>query len=321
MAPVRRAVIDIGTNSVKLLVADVSNRAVDPIFETSEQTRLGRGFYETHQLLPEAIARTADAVERFANEAQQHGAEAIRVIATSAARDAVNRDELVRAVENKSGTQVEIISGEQEADLAFAGVLTDSRFAGHPVLILDVGGGSTEFILGQASVKYFRESFRLGSVRLLEQMAPSDPPTAGDWEHCERWLRDFLAQEIRPALGPALEPFRHASACLVGTGGAASLLACMQLKLPYFDRQRIESIRLSQAEVLEHRRRLWSVSLEERKRIVGLPPNRADVILTGVAILAMVTLELQFKELLVSTRGLRFGALVSRAADDVTNGR
>src|SRR5438067_2450389 len=137
---VRRAVIDVGTNSVKLLVAEVSGRRVEPLIERSEQSRLGRGFYQNRRLQPAAIRDTALAVAGFAAEAAESGAVATRVIATSAARDAVNQQELIAAIQTASGLPVEIISGEQEADWAFRGVISDTVFAGHPLLIVDVGG-------------------------------------------------------------------------------------------------------------------------------------------------------------------------------------
>ena len=128
MSFVRRAVIDVGTNSVKLLVADVAGREVSPLREESKQTRLGRGFFETHRLQPEPLGRTALAVARFADQARSMKAESIRVIATSAAREASNAGELIAAIGSASGLAVEIISGEQEADWAFAGVLTDPNW-------------------------------------------------------------------------------------------------------------------------------------------------------------------------------------------------
>ena len=126
----RRAVIDVGTNSVKLLVAQVAGRRVDPLIEQSEQTRLGSGFYETHRLQPAAIAQTARAVAGFARTAAEWSAVSTRVIATSAARDALNQGELLEAIRTTSGLAVEVISGEQEADWAFRGVATTLHFVG-----------------------------------------------------------------------------------------------------------------------------------------------------------------------------------------------
>src|SRR5262249_39196632 len=159
MDSARRAVIDVGTNSVKLLVADVSGREVQPVWEESKQTRLGRGFYETHRLQPEAIDATGKAVAQFAETARKYQVNSIRVIGTSAARDAVNSEELGSAIEKASGWKMEIISGEQEAEWVFQGVTTDPSLAHEPLLLLDVGGGSSEFILGQGEQKHFSRSF------------------------------------------------------------------------------------------------------------------------------------------------------------------
>ena len=180
MQPIRRAVIDVGTNSIKLLVADVSGRDVRPVHEESCQTRLGRGFYETRRLQPDAIAHTAQAVWEFASIAREKNAAAIRVIATSAARDAMNSCDLTSAIQRASDLKVEIISGEQEAEWVFQGVTTDAELAKTPLLLLDVGGGSTEFILGRGEHKHFAHSFPLGTVRLLEKFPHSDPPTRGN---------------------------------------------------------------------------------------------------------------------------------------------
>src|ERR1051326_2535370 len=127
MHPVRRAVVDVGTNSIKLLVADVSGREVQPVREESKQTRLGRGFYETHRLQPEAIEATAKTIAEFSETAKKNQAVSIRVIATSAARDAVNSDELGWAIETASGLKMEIISGEEEAALVFRGRSEERR--------------------------------------------------------------------------------------------------------------------------------------------------------------------------------------------------
>src|SRR5438477_7420024 len=197
MGPVRRAVIDVGTNSIKLLVAEVSGHEVIPLVEESKQTRLGRGFYETHRLQPEAIASTARAVAKFAEMARQREVSPIRVIATSAARDAVNAAELASAIEAASGLKMEIISGEQEADWVFQGVTTDPRFARERLLLLDVGGGSTEFILGWDGQKHFSQSFPLGTVRLMEKIPHSDPPTMDELQGCRQWLKDFLNSQVR----------------------------------------------------------------------------------------------------------------------------
>lgn len=309
MAFVRRAVIDVGTNSVKLLVADVSGRLVRPVHEESRQTRLGRGFYQTHRLQPESIAHTAASVWEFAEVARERNAESIRVIATSAARDAVNPTDLTLAIERACGLKTEIISGAKEADLAFQGVSTDEELARQPLLLLDVGGGSTEFILGHGRKKTFAHSFPIGTVRLLEKFPHGDPPTVAEQSDCACWLQHFLQHEIRPQLEPSLKT-EPGEIRLVGTGGTATLLARIENKLDHFDRETIESTILTLQQIAAYRKKLWKLPVAERKEIPGLPKQRADVILTGVLIYETFMQEFGFKQLRVSTRGLRFAAVM-----------
>lgn len=313
MVTPRRAVIDIGTNSIKLLVGDVSDGIVRPVDERSEQTRLGAGFYETHVLQPITIARTATAVAKFVAQARELDATAIRVIATSAARDAKNPGDLVEAVRRASGLRIEIISGEQEAEWVYRGVTSDERFHGRPLLILDVGGGSTEFILGDQEHHRFRQSFPLGSVRLLEKLRPHDPPSIQDVAGCRDWLQKFLKHQIGPAMESALTDAVRRQVLLVGTGGTTTILARMEKRLAHFTREDIDGTCLAHPRVLEFMVHLWSLPLAERKKIPGLPGNRADVIIMGVAIYEAVMQHFHIDALHISTRGLRFGALLDSA--------
>ncbi len=306
---VRRAVIDIGTNSVKLLVADVDGTLVVPVFEESEQTRLGQGFYETQRLQPDVIAHTADAVAQFAGIARIRNAASLRVIATSAARDAQNQQELLDAIKQASGLEVDIISGQQEADLVYQGVRSDLKLAGRRLLILDVGGGSSEFMLGQGEHPEFSRSFALGSVRLLELMRPSDPPTPAELDRCRDYLRRFFMEQIRQPLTDALASGREHTT-LIGTGGAATILARMEYALDKYHRQEIEGAHIPLESIQGWMKKLWSMPLAERKKITGLPKKRADVILTGMAIYETVLEEFGFAELRASTRGLRFAAVM-----------
>jgi exopolyphosphatase/guanosine-5'-triphosphate,3'-diphosphate pyrophosphatase len=315
METTRRAVIDVGTNSIKLLIADVSGGTVTPVVEDSEQTRLGAGFFETSRLQPQAVAHSAEAVATFAAKARELGAISARVIATSAARDAVNPEDLTSAIERASGLRVEIISGEQEADWAFQGVTTDARLAQVPLLLMDLGGGSTEFILGEGRAKSFRKSYRLGTVRLLEKLSPGDPPTAEQLAACRKFVREFLSREVLPELGLALKELSQRQAASsavqwVGTGGTATILGRMAGQLESYDRERIESPRITSAQIRARVDELWGLPLAERKEIIGLPKSRADVILSGVAIYEGVMEVFGFGELRISTRGLRFAAVM-----------
>lgn len=302
---------------MKLLVADVDGHVVRPVWEGSKQTRLGTGFYQTHRLQPGPIAATAAAVAAFAQAARGKNAAAIRVIATSAARDALNPEELLSAVETASGLKIEIISGNQEAEWVFRGVTSDPALVDQPLALVDVGGGSTEFILGRGETMDFRASLALGTVRLMQQFPHGDPPKAAEHAACREWLRNFLNAELRPKFEPALQrearlpatPARDVQ--LVGTGGTTSILARMEARLEDFDRQRIEGMRLGSARLNWHEQRLWSLPLAKRELIIGLPRKRADVILTGVAIYAAVMELFGFSELRISTRGLRFAAVMA----------
>lgn len=310
MAGEVRAVVDIGTNSVKLLVAEVADGQVRPLHESSHQTRLGQGFYETHTLQAEPIRDTARAVAQFRADCAQWQPARFRIIATSAARDAQNAEELLGAVQAAAGLPVEIISGEQEADWAYLGVTSDPSLSASSLLVLDVGGGSSEFILGRAGHRLFAESFRLGSVRLLERLALSDPPAAAELAACEREVETILQRNVRPHLAPLLASL--GSDCqLVGTGGTSTILARIQLQLDSFDRERIEGVRLTHSFLQEQKVRLWSLPLEKRRQIVGLPPNRADVILTGLVIFERVMAAFGLPTLRASTRGIRFAALMA----------
>ena len=309
MESVRRAVIDVGTNSIKLLVADVRGRNVQPVHEESRQTRLGKGFYETHRLQPETIAHTAEAVWEFSEIAREKNANSTRVIATSAARDAVNPVDLTSSIFRASGLKTEIITGAREAEWAFRGVTTDPELARQPLLLLDVGGGSTEFILGHGAEKNFAHSFPLGTVRLMEIFPHSDPPKRTEFNACRDWVKHFLHHEVRPQVAPALKN-EPGEILLVGTGGTTSILARMEKKLDRFDREKIERTVLSFEQVVAHQKKLWRLPLDERKEIPGLPKLRADVILTGVLIYELVMEEFGFRQIRVSTRGLRFAAVM-----------
>lgn len=311
MPSTTRAVIDIGTNSVKLLIAQVKGAVVEPLFEGSEQTRLGKGFFKKKELQAEAIHDTAAVVTRFAEKARAWDVASIRVIATSAAREAKNAQELLRAIRRKSGLAVEVISGDEEARLAFQGVTTDLRYHMAPLLVLDIGGGSTEFILGAGSRCDFSRSFELGTVRLLEACRVSETPTSEESSAIERQIGRFLAEEVAPTLAPRLDHLaKPGTLQLVGTGGTCTVLARLSLSMRDFDREAIDHVALSRSQVADLRDKLWGSTLAQRKKMAGLPPNRADVILPGAAIVLGVMDHLHFDTLFISTRGLRYAALL-----------
>jgi len=312
----RRAVIDIGTNSVKLLVADVVGDVVQPVWERGKQTRLGQGFYETHILRQNAIADTALAVAKFMEKAVsfQVPRDCIQVIATSAARDALNQQDLIEAIQQASGLKPRVISGEQEAEWAYRGVMTNPQFRGRRLLIMETGGGSMQLIMGNGHVPQFNQSYKLGVVRLLDRLKPGDPPTTGELAHCRAWLQNFCREHLEPALQPLLQSPAGASLIFVGSGGTVAVLARMERRSSDLSRAEIEEVCLPLSEVRHWVEYLWNRTLAERQHIIGLPKNRADVMLMGPAIYEAVMERLGFPEMRVSTRGLRFGAIIASEA-------
>ncbi|MBL9139629.1 MAG: hypothetical protein JNK85_27415 [Verrucomicrobiales bacterium] len=309
---VRRAVIDVGTNSVKMLLGEVRGPAVLPLVERSHQTRLGAGLFETGRLQPDAIARTAGAVQELRAEAEHYGPERIRLIATAAAREAANQDELLEALRQSSGLDTEVITGETEAALAFRGVCTDPRWADRPLLVTDLGGGSTEFIVGKAGVRHFSRSFPLGVVRLFEHIKPSPQPTRNELERSRSLVQAQLRNEILPWVEPAVASVREGGASLVyvAVGGTAVILARIARALETFDRHRIEAEPISVSSLRQITERLWSLSLAQRREVVGLPPERADILPGGAVIYEGILGTLHLPALQPCTRGLRYAALL-----------
>ncbi|MGA2554774.1 MAG: Ppx/GppA family phosphatase [Verrucomicrobiota bacterium] len=308
-SPQRRAVIDVGTNSVKLLVADVDGSEVRPVTEESNQTRLGAGFYGTRRLGEAAIAKTAAAAARYAAKAADLGAAKVRIIGTSAARDARNAAQLLAAVRQEAGLPMKILTGEEEAEWVFRGVASDPKLARSAMLVLDAGGGSTEFIVGDAGVPRFCRSYALGTVRLLEQLRPGDPPGLEALGRCRAVLREMLDREVAPGLEPALRELRGERQ-LVGTSGTASILARMETKAAEFNREQIEATVLAAGRLRAMLEAIWQLPLATRRETPGLPADRADVILTGMAIYEAIMERFGFGQLRVSTRGLRYWALL-----------
>jgi exopolyphosphatase / guanosine-5'-triphosphate,3'-diphosphate pyrophosphatase len=309
LQPECRAVIDIGTNSIKVLVAEVTGHHVRSLHEEIEQTRLGEGLYENGRLGHDAMFATAWFAGKFADLARARQAGSIRVIATSAARDAVNQAELSEAIEQKSGLKLEIISGAQEAELTFRGVASDGALGDQRFCVLEVGGGSAQFIVGESGQMLLARSFNIGGVRLLEQFRPSGVPVPGDLDRCRQWLNEFFAGEVEPVLGPLLGAGQGGTT-LLGVGGAAKSLLRMEVFLNTEKKRQIKTEGVPLATISDWVGELWRMSISERKRLVGLKKKRADVIPFGAAIYEAAMRKLAMTHLRVSQRGLRHGALV-----------
>jgi exopolyphosphatase/guanosine-5'-triphosphate,3'-diphosphate pyrophosphatase len=316
----RRAVIDIGTNTVKLLVAEVQQGQVVPLMAEDCTTRLGEGVDEHKRLSPSAIARTVEAIEGFHAEAKAQGADDVIALTTSASRDAANRDEFFEGVRQACGLEVELISGEREAELIFRGVSSDPEWSGKPILVVDVGGGSAEFIQGSGGKMELFQSLPLGALRLTEKF--------GEGRFAE------LCEYLQRTLGEALADYDASGRRLIATGGTVTTLGnicrangpsasfgggpssreavqCGGRAGARPSNDTIDHLVLSREYMKSLIDRLRAMPLAERKKVPGLPPERADIIVAGGAVLLVAMEALGASELTVSVRNLRYGALVS----------
>ncbi len=299
----RYATIDVGTNTVLLLVAerqaDGSFRAID---ERMEITRLGRGVDRTKRLDPQAIADTVGVLGRFAAAARSSGAQELVVTATSAARDAENGSEFFDAARAAAGVPIELIPGDMEAELAYESAWRDFGQRGANLAVVDIGGGSTELVYGAGNQLVFARSFDVGAVRLTERWLRGDPPSSEELLALRRDLASVLAAAPVPPSGSAL----------VGIAGTVTTLVAIHLGLDAYDGALVHGRTLSAAEVRALAARLGRMTLDERKALPGLPEKRADVIVAGAEILAAVVEKLGFAQVIASDRGVRWGMLYRR---------
>ncbi|MFF8713621.1 exopolyphosphatase [Streptomyces sp. NPDC015184] len=305
----RVAAIDCGTNSIRLLVAD-ADPATGELVELDrrmEIVRLGQGVDRTGRLAPEALERTFAACRRYAEVIEEHGARKIRFVATSASRDAENRDEFVRGVREILGVDPEVISGDQEAEFSFTGAtreLADHDHLAKPYLVVDIGGGSTEFVVGDDHVRAAR-SVDIGCVRMTERHlvrdgVVTDPPSAG--------RIDAIRADIEAALDLAEESVPLAgTATLVGLAGTVTTVAAIAQGLDAYDSEAIHHSRISFDQVQKITSRLLASTHAERAAIGAMHPGRVDVIAAGALILLAVMKRTGAQEVVVSEHDILDG--------------
>ena len=291
----RVAAVDLGTNSTRLLVADVEDGRVEELDRETVITRLGEGVDRRRRLLPEPIARVRNTLVDFRRRAEELGAERTLLVATSAVRDAENGEAFLGEIEWSYGFDTELLSGDEEAAMTLRGVSV-GRELEPGTLLLDVGGGSTELTLPD-----FRVSLDVGSVRLTERFLPSDPPTGEELERCRAAVRALLEERAG-----GLE-VRHA----IGVAGTITTIAA--LELGGYDRDRVHGYRLTREAAERQLARLAELPLAERRGLPGLEPARAPVIVAGVAIVAEALRFFHLDELEVSEQDLLTGAALAAA--------
>ncbi len=297
------AAIDCGTNSTRLLVARGSGADKEALARVNTITRLGQGVGASGKLNADAIGRTIDVLHRYRAILEEHGATRVRMTATSAARDAVNRDEFFDAAEAAIGTRPELLTGEEEAELSFRGATAELDPADGPFLVVDIGGGSTEFIVGTTEVQA-SASVDIGCVRLTEQYIESDPPAPEELHACisvtEAWLED-IARQV--PLGTAKT--------FVGLAGTITTIAAVELGLQEWDRDAIHHFHLSREAAEDVFRTLATESLADRKFNPGLEEARADVIVAGSCIFVAIMRWLGADECVVSEADILDGLVAS----------
>ena len=340
MSPRRSAFIDIGTNAILCLIVEIGDGGQFRVLEDlAEIPRLGEGVDQTKRIGVAGERRSIDVLEGYLSQCRSLGVEEIIAVGTSALRDACNSGEVRARLGARLGFEIRVISGEEEAAYSFLSVQRGLSLAGQELLVIDVGGGSTEFIRGDESGMTEALSVDLGAVRLTERLLRSDPVKPEEYEGMvalidrelaplrERWRKSGPALTLR--LKPRPWPGRLAQdsapradgkvpgACpwgftLVGIAGTFTTLAAVEKKLTRYSHSVVHGSRLTLAEVRRQARLFLDKTIAERKKIPGLEPKRADVILAGACLIERIMTFFDAEEVIVSDQGVRYGLLYER---------
>ena len=298
------AAIDCGTNSTRMLIANK--------FETLDRqmkiTRLGQGLDQSGELSNQAMSRVIDVLKDFRRSLDKHEVSEVRMVATSAARDASNSEDFFNKVESILGVRPELLTGEEEGRLSFQGAIAELDPSQGPFLILDIGGGSTEFVFGTEKAENVYSS-QIGCVRLTEEFFENDPPLPEELHACLSVVGGHVDDALReiPNIGDEVT--------LVGLAGTVSCIAAIEIGLEKYDREKIHHFHLSKDAVEDVFRTLATENKFERMSNPGLEKDRADVIVAGTAILVKVMRQLQLTECLVSESDIMDGILHSMLRD------
>jgi exopolyphosphatase/guanosine-5'-triphosphate,3'-diphosphate pyrophosphatase len=297
----RVAVIDVGTNSTRLLVADVVDGRVSPLERRSTVTRLGRGVDLSGHLSGEAIEDVCAAIGGYIGILEELGAETIDAIATSAVRDADNGSAFIAELRERFALSARVLDGEEEARLTYLGATSESP-PSEPTLVVDIGGGSTELIVGSGSKISFHDSLQAGVVRHSERHISSDPPTAGELE--------ALATDVRGLIEDSVAGGVEASGG-IAVAGTPTSLASVEMGLEPYDPSRVHGHVLALPSIQRMLSQLASLPLAERVEIPGLHPERAPTIVAGVVILVETMRAFGLDEITVSEHDILYGTAIA----------
>ena len=310
MAPQRIAVVDLGTNSTRLLVAEVEHGRIRELERRSDVTRLGEGVDSSGRLSDAAVARVFDTLAAYRELIDRQGAQAVVAVATSAVRDADNGEQFRRELVERFGIDARTIPGEEEARLTFRGATAGQTDSAAEAMVLDIGGGSTEYVEGKPGAEpSFHVSAALGSVRQSERHLASDPPAAMELEE----LRQAVARIIETEVPAEVRERVDAGIAVAGT---ATSLAAIDLELDPYDPERVHGYQLTLAAAKRILEQLAALPLAERREVTGLHPGRAPTIVAGAVILVQSMQAFGLAAMEVSEADLLHGAALSAAVEE-----
>jgi exopolyphosphatase/guanosine-5'-triphosphate,3'-diphosphate pyrophosphatase len=300
----RSAAIDIGTNSIRLLISDYDGSEFCILERRMEITRIGKNLGISKNILKKSADATSKVLQKYNRLMQEYGVERYRAVGTSALRKAANSGWFISYIKDNTGIDVEKITGEEEARLSFQGASAAIK-PGTQILVIDIGGGSTEFILGNIDMELdFNESIDIGSVSLSERFIKSDKPTHSELKDMQGYVKD----RIRPVINKIRV---KDGLTLVGVAGTITTIAAIDLKLETYDSEVIHQHILKGRRVNNIYHLLCSLTLKERRRVPGLQPERADIIIGGTAVLVEIMDLLEIKSLIVSEQDILDGIIYS----------
>lgn len=294
------AAIDLGTNSIRLYICAVTNGQVKQLTRKTVITRLGEKVVKTKKLQPEAVQRTLKVLQAYKKELNKFQVENCLVVGTSALREADNSADFLVKAEEILGFKAQVISGEKEAELTFLG--STSELAGNHFLVIDIGGGSTELIYGTKKEIIFSTSLLLGCVSLAEMFLVSDPPAKSQLAQAEKFAKEVLASHL-----PQLKP----NTKTIAVAGTPTSLVAIRDKIWPYQPEKVHGQTLTVEEINQLAKQLSSLPLNVRKKVVGLQPQRAEVIVSGTIILQAILSNLKISSIIVSERDILDGIVFS----------
>lgn len=297
------ASIDIGTNSTLLLIARYDNSGLTPVRNEVEITRLGQGVGKTGRLNPEAVERTFQTLEKYRQIIDRYEVQSVIIGGTSAMRDAQNGAEFIDRVKSELGWDIRILTGNDEAKLTFLATQKEFSDLDNELLVVDIGGGSTEFIAGNRTDLQFMKSLDVGTVRFTEQYIENDPPNSDEIRKAREAIRHHLKSDLQEL------QIESENSALIGVAGTVTTLLAVEKEMSEYIPEEIHRQPITRKQIDDLLKKFCSIPFEERQHLPGLQPKRADVIIMGTIILQEIMDQFGYDRLLINDRGVRYGLI------------